>query len=148
MKELTSFHIRTWHFALLLAIMFVSTNILGNINIRRIPSHIEETCFVEIDNATFSDAVSSDISFILLYKDSSDLCAKMEYNLNRLAENIESGNVSYYKLDIEKYPGKYSRYDISGTPSVIIYKEGRELERIMGVVSISNLEIIHNRVVK
>ncbi len=29
MKELNNFRFKTWHFILLLAIMFVSTNILG-----------------------------------------------------------------------------------------------------------------------
>ncbi|MBB4037536.1 thioredoxin-like negative regulator of GroEL [Dysgonomonas hofstadii] len=148
MKELNNFRFKTWHFILLLAIMFVSTNILGNINIKRTPAYLEETCFVEIDDSTFGEAISSDISFVLFYKEDSDLCTRMEYNVNRLAELIQGEKVNFYKLDIEKYPGRYSKYDMSGTPSIIIYKRGKEIERLMGIVPVSNLEIIYNRVVK
>lgn len=147
MDMLNNFRFKTWHFMLLFAIMFVSTSILANIKIGTIPPKVENSHCIDISDKTFPDAISSDISFILLYKEDSDLCKKMEYNFNKLSDKSNEA-VNYYKLNIEKYPGKYSRYDISGTPSILVFKNGKEIERIMGVVPVDNLEIIYNRVVK
>ena len=148
MEKLNNFHFRTWHFVSLLAILFISTNILGHIKIKNTPSYLEETCCVEISDNSFQEAVSSDLAFVFFYKENSDVCARMEYNLNMLAAKVDPGKIDCYKLDIEKYPGRYSNYDLSDIPNLIIYKNGKDMERIMGLVPISNLEIIYNRVVK
>ncbi|MDH6309593.1 thioredoxin 1 [Dysgonomonas sp. PFB1-18] len=147
MNILNNFRFKTWHFILLFAIMFVSTSILANIKIGTIPPKVENSHCIEISDKTFSDAISSNISFVLLYKDDSDLCKKMEYNLNILSAKKE-GSAGYYKLNIEKYPGRYSKYNISGTPSILVFRDGKEIERIMGVVPVENLEIIYNRAAK
>jgi len=146
MNILKNFHFQTWHFGMLLVILLVLTNIVDAMTVNNIP-RIQNSNFVELSDNTFTDAVSSDICYVLFFKEDCVLCEKMEYNLNQLSVS-ENKNIKCYKLDINKYPGKYSDYLISGTPSVLIYKNGKEAERIMGVVSVSNLQIIHNRAIK
>jgi len=128
--------------------MLVSTNIAGNIRLTNMPGNIDETCCTEIDDKTFSEVVSSGISFVLLYKEDSGLCNRLEYNINEFSKIKNNRQIQFYKLDIEKYPIQYNKYNISGTPTILIYKNGMELDRIMGIIPVSNLEMIYNRVIK
>lgn len=145
MNKLRKFHFRAWHFGLLFVTLLVLTNILDAMTINNTPK-VQDSNFVELSDKTFEDAIaSSEVCFILFYKKDCPLCDKMEYNLNELSEKQ---NIKFYKLDFEEYPKKYNDYHISGTPTVSIYKNGKEVERIMGVVPVSNLEIINNRIIK
>lgn len=143
--KIKDFHFKTWHFGLLLAILLILTNIIDAMTINSVPQ-INQNNFVEITNRTFNDAVSEGINFVLFYEEDSNLCNKMEYNLHQLSNREKYKDFKFYKLDFSKYPDKYSDYHISGTPCILIYKNGKEVERIMGVVSTSNIEIICNRI--
>ncbi len=145
--KLSNFRFKTWHFGLTFIILVILTSIIGKLLFYKIPSEIENSQFIEINNITFDEAVSSGISFVLFEKKESDLCSKMEYNINQLYEENKY-QIKFYKLDIDKYPGEYSVYQIAGVPTVIVFKDGKETERIMGLVSTKNLKIIYKRITK
>lgn len=147
MDRLKDFRFKTWHFGLLLLVLLIFTNILGPMTVKSIPNKATDSCFIELRDNTFQEAISSGINFVLIYKKDSDLCDKLEYNFCQLPV-IKEKNINFYKLDIEKYPGRYSSQSISAAPTVLIYRDGKEIERIMGVIPKSNLEIIYNRVTK
>lgn len=145
MNRLKNFQFKTWHFGILFVTLLALTNILDAMTINNTPK-IQHSNFVELSDNTFNDAIaSSEICFVLFYKENCKLCDKMEYNLNELEKEQK---VKFYKLDFEKYPKMYNNYHISGTPTVSIYKNGKEIERIMGIVPVSNLEMIYNRIKK
>jgi thioredoxin-like negative regulator of GroEL len=145
-NKINRFKFKSWHFVLLFITLFVITNILGTMALKNSPT-VNDTGLTELDNLTINDIISTDVSFVLFYKEDSELCDKMEYNLCLLSKE-EKDKVKYYKLNIEKYPGKYSKHDVSGTPSILIYKEGKEIDRIVGFIPKSNLDIIYNRVIR
>lgn len=98
---------------------------------------------VELDDRMFSDSIVSGTCFVLFHTQS-DVCYKMEQNLSQL-NNTSDGNIRMFKLNIEAYPGEYGKYAISGTPTTIVFKDGQEIDRIMGIVPISNLLMIYKR---
>ncbi|WP_051697734.1 co-chaperone YbbN [Prevotella sp. 10(H)] len=140
-----NFRFRTWHFGLMLITLIIITNILGTQAVNSIPSRVENSRFVELNEATFNEALSSGIDFVFFHKKNSDLCNKMEYNLNKLPDE---SSIKYYKLNIDEYPDKGIEHQISGVPSVVIFKNGKEIERMVGVIPESNLKIIYNRITK
>lgn len=65
-------------------------------------------------------------------------------DLNQMAENGREA-VSFFKVDIDKYPEYCENFNIYGIPSVVLFNEGREVNRIMGVVPKRNYDVIYSR---
>lgn len=145
MKILSKFRFKSWHFILMFVALVMVVNVLGAIQVKRIPQYTINARFSEIDENYSNHNNISQVSVILCYKKNSDLCDKMEYNLDQLSYDE---NIKYYKLDVDKYPEKGLEYNVSGVPSVLILKDGKQIERVIGVVSVSNLEIILKRISK
>lgn len=142
-----TFKLQAWHFGLMLIILSIVTNIMGTWAVNSIPGNVEDSRFVELNDKTFDEAIRTGSGFVLFYKEDSELCDKMEYNLNRLPVD-DRGKINYYKVNITEFAALEAEYRISGVPSILIFKEGKERERILGVIPESNLKIIYNRVTK
>lgn len=142
-----TFKLQAWHFGLMLIILSIVTNIMGTWAVNSIPGNVEDSRFVELNDKTFDEAIRTGTGFVLFYKENSELCDKMEYNLNRLPVD-DRGKINYYKVNITEFAALEAEYRISGVPSILIFKEGKERERILGVIPESNLKIIYNRVTK
>lgn len=143
MKILNNFRFKAWHFILMFALLIIATNVIDAAK-SNIPVSNIETRFVELDGNSMKGSEQTGISFVLCYKKDSDLCDKMEYNLNQLSYDID---FKFFKLDIEKYPQISDEHRILGVPSILILNDGKEIERVLGVVPVSNLEIISKRII-
>ena len=135
--------LKTWHFLLVFVILGISSNIIWSNESENKTFAVGGASLVEINGQMFSDSTAGNTCFVLFYTDSG-MCYKMEENLNHL-NNTEEVNTRFFKLNIKDYPGEYGRYNISGTPTTIIFKDGLEVDRIMGVVPLSNLLMIYKR---
>jgi thioredoxin-like negative regulator of GroEL len=134
--------IKSWYFLAALVLFTILVNILGTGNINRMSPYND--CLVELDDKSFLDSISSRLCFVLFYAENSDLCDKMNCNLNCMAKNKQS-EAGFFKLNVEKYPHYNLKYNISGVPNTFIFKNGNEIKRIMGVVPERNMEIIYNK---
>ena len=147
MKNWANFRFKAWHFGLLFIIMCLITNGIVHLIQTDDNNLIDKYALNDLDKKSLTDSINSGISFVLFYTQDSDICHKMECNLSQLAED-ENSNAKFLKIDIEKYPGKYGEYHISGVPSTLIFENGEEKHRIMGVVSPTNLKTIYKRSMK
>lgn len=84
---------------------------------------------------------------VFFYEEGSPFCNKMEDNLNRVKKD-KYKQLQIYKLDIKKYPHVFNDMNLSGLPVTIIYTDRKETDRIMGKVSIHNLNLILGRITK
>ena len=142
-----TFKFQTWHFGLMLIALSMVVAIMGTWAVNSNPNNVEDSRLVELNEKTLEEGTRSGISFVLFGKESSDLCDKMEYNLNQLPVD-DTRNIRYYKVNVEEFYALEVEYRISGVPSILIFKDGKEIERILGIVPESNLKIIYNRVTK
>jgi thioredoxin len=53
-----------------------------------------------------------------------------------------AGRVLVLKLDTDRYPGAAQRLGIRGIPTLIAFREGRELHRHVGMASLPQLEAL------
>ena len=136
-------NLKTWHFLLVFVILVVSSNIIWCNELSKTSMEGYHSSLVELDDRMFSDSIVSGTCFVLFHTQS-DVCYKMEQNLSQLNKTSD-GNIRMFKLNIEAYPGEYGKYAISGTPTTIVFKDGQEIDRIMGIVPISNLLMIYKR---
>ena len=129
------------HFIMAIVLFGVLTNLVGHSHFSGSLTEIRQDKLIELNDGNFLERISRSTSFVLFYVDNSDLCEEMNRNLNQIAEK-ENGNVDFFKLNVEKYPKSIEGYNVSGTPNIYIFKNGKVYKKIMGIVSVHNLEII------
>lgn len=64
-------------------------------------------------------------------------CRTMGPIVEDIAEEMTDINV--YKLNVDDYPDLTAKYDIMSIPTIIIFKDGEEVDQTVGVVSKSVL---------
>lgn len=65
-------------------------------------------------------------------------CKQMAPELQRFAHN-NMGKLRVVKVDIDKQQEKATAYNIQGVPTLILFKEGRQLWRQSGAMSASQI---------
>lgn len=86
---------------------------MGTWAVNSIPNNVEDSRFVDLNDKTFDEAVSSGTGFVLFYKENSDLCDKMEYNLNQLPVD-DKEKINYYKVNIAEFNALEAEYVYQG----------------------------------
>ncbi|BAP17113.1 thioredoxin [cyanobacterium endosymbiont of Epithemia turgida] len=65
-------------------------------------------------------------------------CQMMGPILEQVGANM-SGRLQIIKIDSDKYPGISSQYGVQALPTLVLFKKGKPVERIEGVVQASQL---------
>jgi len=144
MKHLRILKIKDWHFIGLIALLTLFIHVWGVFDSEKEFPVYTNDCLSELDNRVFMDSISSRMCFVLFYAENSKLCDRVLTDLNQVAEKNEKG-ISFFKVNVDKYPECCDGYAVYGIPSVIIFHEGEEINRIMGVVPKRNYELIYNK---
>ena len=147
MNNWMNYRIRTWHLGMAFVLLALIANVIGAWEVGDYSQKTENIFYTELDEVTFKESELSNISFILFYNDRSELSSKTEFNLGEL-QKISENNVSFYKLNVNECTRVQNEYNISGTPCILVFNEGREVDRIMGVTSVDNLKKVYKRVTR
>lgn len=143
MIKLKNFRFKVWHFCLLFVLLISGINIWAVIETNKNSNDIngEDIHIEELKDMSYINTDSSGVISIIFYQENSDVCNKMMSNINKISDI----NLKFYKLNINNHLDIYTQYNISGVPCTLIFKDGKEINRIMGVVPVTNLEIIYKR---
>lgn len=137
------FSLKAWHFCLLFLCLLVLIFVWDTVEYRNSPEEFD-SCFVEVDRIPANEA-GNDFYCILFHDGESDLNRKMEYNFSEYAFS-HLPDAHLYKVNIAANRQLISDYRISGVPSLLVFRDGEEADRIMGVVSTSTIQRIFNRI--
>ncbi|MDL2248017.1 thioredoxin family protein [Bacteroides sp. OttesenSCG-928-J23] len=107
---------------------------------------VNDSELVCISDSEFYDQVidNAENCCVLFTMNNSPYCDEMEYKLNQLKAD-KYKDLPIYKLDVTDCPDLYYRENVSGTPLIVLYREGKEAARVMGSVSTFNLDLILKR---
>lgn len=110
---------------------------------------LENSELIEITDSVYHRVFHSEKNTycVFFYMPNSNLCKKMEENLNKVKRD-EFKHIPIYKLNVNDYPSIFYDLNLSGLPLVIIYTNGKEVRRVMGKVSTLNLNLILEREIK
>ena len=61
-------------------------------------------------------------------------CRALAPALDELARDL-AGRARIVKLDVDEHPELARRYDVSSIPCLVVFRDGREVTRIVGVLS-------------
>ncbi|MDU1891402.1 MAG: hypothetical protein E6767_12005 [Dysgonomonas sp.] len=131
--------IKTWHFIPVFAIMVAAAIVIEYIDLKEEPSRA--SIIKNIEAEVLSDSLTFGMACVLFYHDDSQISQKMECNLEKLAKE-ENCSMKFFKLNISDTADKSKRK----IPYTSIYNNGREIEQIIGLVPVSNLKMIVNRI--
>lgn len=96
------------------------------------PIHVTDAEF----KATILD--SDKLAVVDFWADWCGPCHRMAPNIDYLAEDY-AGRVVVAKLDVDANPQTPGQYKIMGIPTVIFFKNGKEVDRMVGVSSLGKL---------
>uniref|UniRef100_UPI0035F21D68 De novo designed Trx-3 n=1 Tax=synthetic construct TaxID=32630 RepID=UPI0035F21D68 len=66
-------------------------------------------------------------------------CEEIKPIIEKLAEKY-AGKVRVYRVDVDKAPGIAEKYNITSVPAVLIFKDGKLLKKLFGVIPEEELE--------
>ncbi len=96
------------------------------------PIHVGDGDF----QATILD--SDKLAVVDFWADWCGPCHRMAPNIDYLAEDF-ADRIVVAKLDVDANPQTPSHYKIMGIPTVIFFKNGKEVDRMVGVSSLDKL---------
>lgn len=143
---IAKFRLKAWHFCIPLVLVFIITCVVEYYDSSDVTG--EETSdrqLEELDVKSMSDTEKEDLNFVLAYTPDCHRCVKMENLLIEISQD-NTDKAGFFKIDISKNPDMMYEYNISGVPCIIVFKDNKEVNRIMGVISHKNLNMIYHRV--
>lgn len=131
--------IKTLYFLVAFILVVVLANFLGQIQLNNAPEPKESETLEELTSESFSNMPKDTLIALLVYDKDFNFYKKMEYTVYHSSENE---NIKTCKIDINNFPDSLQ---ISGTPTLLFYKNGKEQKRVMGIIPESNLRMIIKR---
>jgi len=98
--------------------------------------------FTEITDDTLDAHVASGLSMVLYYKDRCPFCKAMEKIIVKFSAmpDIKTRTIRYCRINRETNPKTVEKFAVTRTPTVIIFRDGRQLACKSGDVTYKELE--------
>jgi thioredoxin 1 len=89
---------------------------------------------IEVTNEEFSDVIKNGHKLVVVdfFAEWCMPCVMLAPVLDELAENDSMKEVKFAKLNIDDNQELANKYDVSSIPCLIIFKDGEEVDRIVG----------------
>jgi len=93
----------------------------------------------EINEKQFVERTKNGISVFDFWASWCMPCVMMAPILDELAEKFK-GKISFAKLNIDENPNLSEKFNVMSIPTLIIFKNGKEIERIVGSQPFERIE--------
>lgn len=135
--------LKAWHFIAAIFLFSILLNIVEGYNSKQKPDNYSDNYLVELENEDLSNSPILENCYMLFHINGSEYCDRMVRNFNNFMQDKQDGS-DFFTVNLDKYPELYTEFNISGVPSILIFKNGEEVKRILGVIPEHNLEKIYN----
>lgn len=95
---------------------------------------------LEISGRQIETFIKTEISCISFFKERSMSCLMMEPIMEELAEKFNE--IKFAKINIEEHEELVEKLKIKSIPTLILFRQGKEIERVTG----TNFEIIEQKI--
>ena len=92
-----------------------------------------------ITEDTFNEEIKKGTVLVDFYADWCGPCRMIAPHLEALSKEMQ-GEVSIVKLDVDHAQTVASNYQITSIPTLILFREGREVGRVVGVLNAKALK--------
>jgi len=92
----------------------------------------------EISSGDFAEKISKGKVLIKYEADWCGPCRMITPVIEELSNEMK--DIKFYKLDVDQSPDVASQYDVMGIPTLILFNNGKEVKRIVGLRSKDDLK--------
>ena len=107
--------------------------------IRKTPMADNHESIFDLDEKNFDATIKNKTILVDFWAAWCMPCKMLAPVLNELAAELPKDKY-IGKVDVEKYPNLSNRFKIRGIPTMILFKDGKEIDRIVGVKTKASLK--------
>ncbi|WP_243342662.1 thioredoxin family protein [Anaerococcus sp. AGMB09787] len=85
----------------------------------------------EYEGGDFKDLIAEGVSLVDFYSKTCGPCKMLSFVLNDISKNNEGLNI--VKVDFEANPDLIKEYNVEGYPTIVLFKDGQEVNRRGGL---------------
>ncbi|MGF7138414.1 thioredoxin [Roseimarinus sediminis] len=127
-----------------LVVLFIALRWFAMRKIKNAPLVDDHQKIVTLSDKNFALKTKNKIMLVDFWAAWCAPCRLMAPVLNEVAENLE-GNALVGKVDIEKYQSLAQQFRVRSIPTLILFKNGKEIKRFVGV---KNKDFLINEIQK
>lgn len=90
---------------------------------------------LELDQVSFDKAIKDELPAVIDFWAGWCMPCKIFAPVLEEVSELMDGKADFYKLNIDEYGDLAQKYGIASIPTVIVFKDGEALERMVGVRS-------------
>lgn len=90
----------------------------------------EDLKYLNDDN--FQDTINKGVTLVDFYADWCGPCRMIAPIVEELAKEL-NGKATIAKLDVENAPKTSQNFQVTSIPTIILFKNGKEVQRVIGV---------------
>lgn len=94
---------------------------------------------LHLNDDNFKNEIEKGVTLVDFYADWCGPCKMMEPVVQQLASEMQ-GRAKVAKLDIEAAQSTTADFDVTSIPTMIVFKNGTEVNRIVGVRDLDSLK--------
>lgn len=92
----------------------------------------------EVNSENFNKEISKGKVLVDVWASWCFPCRQLAPIIEELSNEMK--DIKFYKLDADKFPDVASQYEVMGIPTLILFKDGKEIKRIVGLRSKEDLK--------
>lgn len=119
---------------LLVLLFFAGYIFLSYRKMKNVPDVVKSDKIKDLTDKNFNHQIKNNISLVDFWASWCVPCKMMSPVLNELAEEVDSG-VQVCKVNVEQYQSLATKYAVRGIPTMLLFKNGKEINRFVGVKS-------------
>ncbi|MBU0893952.1 MAG: thioredoxin [Nanoarchaeota archaeon] len=94
----------------------------------------------ELTNAEFNDFTKEGLALVDFFAEWCMPCVMMGPIIDELSEKFK-GKIKFGKVNVEDNQSLAAKHNVSSIPNMILFKNGKEIERFIGSVSAEDFEV-------
>ena len=116
----------------ILVIVFIAGYLMISVRkMKKVPAVEKNDKITDLSDKNFQNQIKNDLTLVDFWASWCLPCKMMAPVLNELADEVGEG-VQVCKVDVEQYQSLASKYAIRGIPTMLLFKDGREINRFVG----------------
>ena len=92
----------------------------------------------KVNSSNFNEKISKGKTLIKFSASWCFPCRQLAPIVEELSK--ESKDINFYEIDADESPDVASQYEVMGIPTLILFKDGKEIKRIVGLRSKEDLK--------
>ncbi len=100
---------------------------------------MSESTLDKVDESNFEETIKSGVTLIDFYADWCGPCRMLTPILEKVSGSLK-GQAKFGKLDIDENNKIAGQFQVTSVPTVILFKDGKEVNRLVGLRDESQIE--------